>query len=141
MICDRCGAHIADNAEYCPNCGTVYGASPKKTSPRYAPGGSPGRTRVKVVRPESVGTYFLWWTVALFSNAEIVCCVLSIVFAFSSGNENRANFFRAVLLFKLFFLAAGLIVVIVLAISGFSFTSLLNQLDFDSVVDFVEGLF
>ena len=136
MICDRCGAHIADNAECCPRCGTVYDAARQEKSPRYAPGGSPGRNRVKVVRPESVGTYFLWWSVALLSNAELVCCVLSIVFAFSSGNKNRANFFRAVLLFKLFFLAAGLIVVIVLAISGFSFTDLLNRLDFGLIRDY-----
>ncbi|MBQ6067825.1 MAG: zinc ribbon domain-containing protein [Clostridia bacterium] len=135
MICDRCGAHIADNAEYCPRCGTVYGAAGQEKPPRYAPG-VPGVARVRVVRPESVGTYFLWWTVALFSNAEIVCFVLSVVFAFSSGNKNRANFFRAVLLFKLFFLAAGLIVVIVLAFAGFSFTDLLNRLDFDLIRDY-----
>lgn len=141
MICGNCGAHLPEKADYCPNCGSVRKLSKEDRPARYAPGGAPAGSRPTVVRPEGVATYLVWWTVALFSNAEIVCFVLSLVFAFSSGNRNRANFFRAVLLFKLFFLAAGLIVVIVLAIGGFSFTDLLNRLDLDIIWDYFSEVF
>ena len=140
MICRNCGTHLPDNADYCPNCGTVYQHVPTAQTPRRtAPGGAPPRTGSSVSRPVPMGKYFLWWTVALFSNAEIVCCVLSFVFAFSSSNQNRANFFRAVLLFKLIVLLLGIAAVIVLVLSGFSFTSLLNSFDFSFLEDFIES--
>ena len=141
MICGNCGAHLPENADYCPNCGSIRKNVPAEPARRSAPGGTPPKNRPSAFRTVSMGTYFLWWTVALFSNAEIVCFVLSLVFAFSSGNRNRANFFRAVLLFKLLLLFIGGIAVLVLVLSGFSFTALLNQLDFDFLEEIIEGLF
>ena len=141
MICGNCGAHLADNAEYCPRCGTVFQPVPAPQTPtRTAPGGAPPRTVAAVSRPVSMGKYFLWWTVALFSNAELVCCVLSFVFAFSSNNRNRANFFRAVLLFKLIVLLAGVAAVIVLVLCGFSFTALLNSFDFSLLENLIDSI-
>ena len=142
MTCPNCGSHLPENAEYCPNCGWLrQNERPERGRSGYAPGAPAGNRSRTSAAPVGVWTYFLWWTVALFSNAEIVCCVLSIVFAFSSSNRNRANFFRAVLLFKLILLIVGAVAVIVLVLSGFSFTALLNQFDFDYIMDFLEGLF
>ena len=142
MLCGNCGAHLADNADYCPRCGTVFERFEAAQTPqRTAPGGAPPRTAVPGIRPVvSMGKYFLWWTVALFSNAELVCCILSIVFAFGTAKPDRANFFRAVLLFKLIVLLLGVAVVIVLVLSGFSFTSVLNSFDFGFLEDLIENL-
>ena len=141
MICGNCGAHLPENADYCPNCGSVRRESPAEPPLRSgAPGGAPPKNRPPALRTVSMGSYFLWWTVALFSNAEIVCCVLSLVFAFSSSNRNRANFFRAVLLFKLILLLAGGIAVLVLVLSGFSFTALLNRFDFSFIEEIINAI-
>ena len=83
----------------------------------------------------SVGKYLLWWTVALFSNAGVICFTLSLVFAFSSADRNRANFFKAVLLFKLIFLLIGAAAVLILALRGFSYNSFLNSIDIAELFD------
>ena len=137
MICGNCGAHLPDNAEYCPRCGSLDINTPEKQRKPAAPGGAPSPKRSAACRTVSMGTYFLWWTIALFSNAELVCCVLSFLFAFSTADRNRANFFRAVLLFKLLFLLIGLIAVLILALSGFSFAGLLNSIIPDALWDLI----
>ena len=125
MTCRVCGAAIPDDAVRCPNCR----AEPaEKSRPAITAAGAPPRNmHRRPEKPVSMGKYFLWWTVALFSNAELVCMILSLVFVFDSGNRSRANFFRAVLLFKLLLLLTGIIAVIVLAMIGFPFTELLNR--------------
>ena len=129
MTCRTCGAAVPDDAGQCPNCGAQCRAGQSGQSrPAISAVGAPPRMAPRSARPVSMGKYFLWWTVALFSNAEIVCMILSIVFVFDSGNESRANFFRAVLLFKLILLFLGIIAVIALALNGFPFTDLLNRI-------------
>ena len=140
MICGNCGAHLPENADYCPHCGTVLQPVSREAGPGYAPG-APKKRAAPTYRPIPMGTYLLWWTIALFSNAEIVCFVLSLVFAFGSSHQNRASFFRAVLVFKLIFLLLGVIAVVVLVLCGFSFTALLNSFDFDVLGELVEALF
>ena len=140
MICGNCGAHLPDNADYCPNCGTVRKLVPQQSGTAYAPG-APKKRPAPAYRPVSMWTYLLWWTIALFSNAEIVCFALSIVFALGPSQQNRASFFRAVLLFKLIFLLLGVIAVVILALCGFSFTSLLNSFDPTALKELFESIF
>ena len=130
MNCRTCGVTLPDHAARCPNCGApAQSGQDPKARPAVTAAGAPPRNRPqRQGRPVGMGKYFLWWTVALFSNAEIVCMVLSLVFVFDTGDKNRANFFRAVLLFKLILLLVGVIAVIVLAFHGFSFTDLLNRI-------------
>ena len=140
MICGNCGAHLPENADYCPNCGSVRRHVPREPEAGYA-AGAPKRRPAPVYRTVSTWTYLLWWTIALFSNAEIVCFVLSIVFAFGPSQSSRSHFFRAVLIFKLIFLLIGVIAVVVLVLCGFSFTGLLNSFDFDVLGELVDALF
>ncbi len=142
MTCRNCGAEIPDNAARCPQCGAQRLTGPTAQSrPAVTAAGAPSRTAPKPAKPVGMGTYFLWWTVALFSNAELVCMILSLVFVFDNGNQNRANFFRAVLLFKLILLFFGIIAVIVLALSGFSFTELLNRVGPRALWDLLQEVF
>ena len=129
MTCRNCGVYLSGNSGYCPNCGTLRRPEPavKKPPALTAPGAPPREIHARRETAVGMGRYLLWWTIALFSNAEIVCLVLSIVFVFDGGDRNRANFFRAVLLFKLCLLLIGVVVVIVLLVSGFSFNELLNR--------------
>ena len=87
-----------------------------------------------------VWKYFLWWCIALFSNAEIVCFCLSIAFAFSSADRSRANFFKAVLLYKIIFLIIGIALSIILIMRGFSFTAFLNSIDFSELADTLRNI-
>ncbi len=133
-ICPHCGVSLAQPASVCPNCGLRLR--------QEAPGGVPPTDRPRfAASPVSVGRYLLWWTVALFSNAELVCCVLTFVFAFSSSDRNRANFFRAVLVFKLFAVLLGMIAVLILVLMGFSFTDLLNSFDFGAAWQLLREVF
>ena len=128
MICRNCGVYVSGNAGTCPNCGVSYlSEQAEKNRPAVTAAGAPPRMALRPTRTVSMRQYFFWWTIALFSNAELICMILSIVFVFDNGDRNRANFFRAVLLFKLILLLAGLIAVIVLVYCGFSFTDLLNH--------------
>ena len=130
--CPQCGATLEDGAAECPRCGaTLKETGAKPYYPHSAAGAPPARVPVYPSRPVSVGKYLLWWIIALFSNAELVCFTLSVVFAFTSTDKNRANFFRAVLLFKMAVLLLGMLAVVVLVLAGFSFTDLLNRIDFD----------
>ncbi len=130
--CPQCGATLEDGAAECPRCGaTLKETGAKPCYPHSAAGAPPARGPVYPSRPVSVGKYLLWWIIALFSNAELVCFTLSVVFAFTSTDKNRANFFRAVLLFKMAVLLLGMLAVVVLVLAGFSFTDLLNRIDFD----------
>ena len=130
--CPQCGATLEDGAAECPRCGaTLKEIGAKPCYPHSAAGAPPARGQVYPSRPVSVGKYLLWWIIALFSNAELVCFTLSVVFAFTSTDKNRANFFRAVLLFKMAVLLLGMLAVVVLVLAGFSFTVLLNRIDFD----------
>ena len=130
--CPQCGAKLADSTAECPRCGVIFkGTGVSAPYPRAtAAGAPPVRGPVYPARPVGTGKYLLWWIIALFSNAELVCFTLSIVFAFTSADRNRANFFRAVLLFKMAVLLLGMLAVVVLVLSGFSFTDLLNRIDF-----------
>lgn len=143
MTCRTCGAAIPENALHCPNCGAGrLSEQTAQSRPALSAAGAPPRGMAgRPQKPVSMGRYFLWWTVALFSNAEIVCMVLSFVFVFSSGDRNRANFFRAVLLFKLILLFVGIIAVIVLAFCGFSFTDLLNRIGPRALWDLLQEVF
>ena len=142
MTCRTCGAALPDDAARCPNCGAVFRAGTlSPNGPAATAAGAPPNTPLRQGRPVSMGRYFLWWTVALFSNVELVCMILSIVFLFDSGDKNRANFFRAVLLFKLLVLLIGIIAVILLALSGFSFTELLNRVGPGALWELVREVF
>ena len=110
--------------------------------PNASPAGMPpNRQPIRRAKPVSTGRYLLWWTVALFSNAGLICFTLTFVFAFGSTDRNRANFFRAVLLFKLFALLLGMIAVLILVLLGFSFTDLLNSFDLSALWELLKGVF
>ena len=130
MICRGCGAAIPDESVFCLRCGAQLRPGPQ--AQERSAGSSAGAPSAGAVRrpskPVGMGKYFLWWTVALFSNVEIVCMVLSVVFAFDAADRNRAGFFRAVLLFKLLMLLFGVTAVVVLAWNGFPFNDLLNRI-------------
>lgn len=143
MTCRVCGAALPENAEGCPRCGARLASQPTelKRPAISAPGAPPRGMARREVKPVSMGKYFLWWTIALFSNVEIVCMILSLVFVFDSDDRNRANFFRAVLLFKLLFLLVGMIAVAVLALCGFPFNDLLNRIGPRALWDLLQEVF
>lgn len=71
------------------------------------------------------GRYFLWHLVAYLSFCEIVCFILSIVFAVSSSDRNRSNYFKAVWIYRLIgFVLLAIAAVIIFVIIGVSFDSI-----------------
>lgn len=151
MICPKCSMNYNDNAQYCPNCGTAsdansgyqqetyqqnyeqnyqqdydrsyqqqnYQSNQSYTMPNYGPVNYQQPSAEPTVK---ISQYLGWFVIGSFFGP--ISLIISIVFACSGTNKNRANFFRALLIIWAITFAISIVIVAVSVFLGFSFMGL-----------------
>lgn len=146
MVCGNCKNQIPDGATFCSNCGANLNFTAQDgSSPQFAqqPQTQQPQTQQPVYRPQpvvnkktmpvppsTIGQYMGWMFLSVLPG--LIGLILSIVFAADDNNMNRANFFRAMLIWKAILIGVGILAVVVifviLGLSGSELPDLFREI-------------
>ena len=138
MYCSSCGEYIQDGALFCPNCGASVKkeAAPVQQSIPYPVQPVDYNSGYSTQKIPTVGSYIGW---TLLSCIPIVGFILAIVFACDKSYKARQNYFKAELLMIVIAIAIGIILGVVSALTGVSFTPDMSGADWlqDEMINIV----
>ncbi len=118
MTCKNCGAQYNDATKFCKVCGTSFVAQqqvyqqpmPQQMPPQQFQPQQPYMVNTTVNDNRepvtTIGQYMGW---SLLSVLPLVGFILTIVFAVMGSYKNRANFFRAILVWYLIGILLGVV--------------------------------
>jgi hypothetical protein len=127
--CENCGNELQAGMKFCTSCGAAVSASPVKKETRQT-------EPAVIVQPvqqtaaEPTGQYAVistlgWIGYFIVTAIPIVGIVMCFVWAFTDGNLNRRNYFRAALIMMAVFIVLGIIFSAVITMFIGSLSSLL----------------
>lgn len=127
MFCENCGSPIPDGQQFCQNCGAPVNQQNNGYSQNVngsdntvfsMPNSGVNYNPVQQNETPGLGKYLGW--LILSGLPGLIGLVISIVFACSSDNKNRANFFRAALICRAISYVVVIIAWVIIAVLGAS---------------------
>ena len=112
--CENCGNKLQAGVKFCTSCGAAVSASPVKKETRQTEEPAVIVQPVQQTAAEPTGQYAVistlgWIGYFIVIVIPIVGIVMCFVWAFTDGNLNRRNFFRAVLIMMAVSIVLGII--------------------------------
>ncbi len=119
-ICPVCGCEMALNSTVCNACGYDEANAYIQEQPEQ----EKGKKKKGGTAPVTTIGQYMGWTILYM--IPFIGFIFTIVFAAMGSHKNRANFFRALLIWNLIILVIGIIAIVIIVVAGASLPALLS---------------